>query len=854
MAGIGEMTMMIRHRFFAEFVCALVFVTGVATPFSSSAATAVAEARPREARPNQPIAYSIVIDGGNFDEMPMPRLPPQLVLNSSASQSQEITIVNGRQSMRSRLTWTITAGEPGEFVIPPQEVLVDGQTLRTNDVKLIVKESAQPEQQGVDPLLQISVDKTEFYQGEVVPIKASLYIHRSTNLRRIGLVEVSKDDFAIQRFPQQSEQSLEMIGDQPYYVLTFRSSLTALKTGKLKVGPATMEILLDMPLQMSPGFPQSFFQQMGEPRKVTVRSPDIAVTVLPLPSENQPANFSGAVGDFTMTANASPATLAVGDPITVEVSITGVGNFDALVAPTMTDTKGWKTYPARRYITSGVPDASQSASMERQIGFTQVIVPEKPLQVVPPFELSFFSPTEKQYVTQRTQPIAIVVNPGKIAAEPAAGPATASSASTASTAPPQADITDILVHVPPQPAFITAAPVPLFQRPVFWIANSVPVAACLGLLAFAFQKRRQEALASSPDAALRSLWQHLHEPSLSEGEFYRRAAQFIQAAGGRPPSEAIQAILDRYQALNFSGSETEARPVFREQHRADVLTALAPLLARAKTAGGVGVVRAILLIGAMSLLTAQPAKAGELQDRYREIVTAMDKADYGRAYNLAEALARELNSAGMLSPDLFEIMGHLSYRLGDHGHAVLWYKRAELILPWVPELRQNLRHLHEKLHFVSFPPSSAAASLGLLLSSNAWIVVASVGGWLILIGLGLVVAIRSPIVRAWSTGATVAGVLALVASIAGFLIRPTGAERVANVLVITTPQSKAYTAAATTSGTVMDQLPPGSQIRLLEKRGAWSYVEIPGSPENVRGWVESDAATPLWPWPAALIP
>lgn len=848
--------MTIWSRFCPRLAGALVALSGFALSSPSIAATAVAEAQPREARPNQPIAYSIVVDGGNFDEIPSPRLPPQLVLNSAASQSQEVSIINGRQSIRSRLGWTITASEPGEFVIPPQEVLVGGRTLRTNDVKLLVKEGTQPEQQGTDPLLQISVDKTEFYQGEVVPIKASLYIHRSTNLRRIGLVEVSKDDFAIQRFPQQSEQSLEMIGDQPYYVLTFRSSLTALKTGRLKVGPAAMEILLDMPLQMSPGFPQSFFQQMGEPRKVSVRSPDIAVTVLPLPSENKPANFSGAVGDFTMSATASPSTVTVGDPITVEIAVTGVGNFDALIPPAMTDTKGWKTYPARRYNTSTTPDALQSASMERQIGFTQVLVPETPVRVVPPFELSFFSPTEKQYVTQRTQPIPMVVNAGKFSGEAAAGSPAGASAGAA-TAPPalEADLTDILMHLPPQPAFLTAVPTPLLRRPAFWIANSIPIATLLGLLVFALHRHRQEGLANAPDAALKFLWQHLHEPSLSEAEFYRRAAQFIQATGSTEPlSGPIQAVLERYQALNFSGSAPEPAPTMRSAERSEVLTALAPLLARRKPPSVTGAAaRLAMLVGTLALVPGQPAHASPAQDRYQEIVRAIENADYRRAQALGQSLVADLNAAGALSPDLFQVMGHISYRLGDYGDAALWYQRAELFLPRLPELRQNLRHLQEKVRYLSFPASSTFAGAALLLTGNAWVMVASAGGWLVLLGLGLVIAVRNRSVRAWSTGALLAGCLLLVVGAAGFVFRPTGPERVANLFVVTALQSKAYTAATTTSGSVID-LPPGSQVRLLQKRGAWNYVEIPSAPDNLRGWVETQTMSALWPWSAALVP
>ncbi len=75
-----------------------------------------------------------------------------------------------------------------------------------------------------------------------------------------------------------------------------------------------------------------------------------------------------------------------------------------------------------------------------------------------------------------------------------------------------------------------------------------------------------------------------------------------------------------------------------------------------------------------------------------------------------------------------------------------------------------------------------------------------------------------------------------------------------DVVVVTSREVRAYTAATVTSGSVIDGIPPGSQVRLLEKRGAWSYVEIPTSGEHVRGWVESATYTPLWPWEMALVP
>jgi hypothetical protein len=101
----------------------------------------------------------------------------------------------------------------------------------------------------------------------------------------------------------------------------------------------------------------------------------------------------------------------------------------------------------------------------------------------------------------------------------------------------------------------------------------------------------------------------------------------------------------------------------------------------------------------------------------------------------------------------------------------------------------------------------------------------------------------------------VVGALVLPFASLGAVARPQGDERVKDVYVVTQEGAKAFTAASTTSGTVID-LPPGSHLRLQERRGSWSYVEIPSLPNNLRGWVESDGLTSLWPdsWSMNLVP
>src|SRR5207253_6968215 len=84
--------------------------------------------------------------------------------------------------------------------------------------------------------------------------------------------------------------------------------------------------------------------QRGERRDVEIKSEPVALEVKPLP-KNAPPSFSAAIGNFTMTTDAKPKTVQVGDPITITSTISGRGNFDRVNAPVIEDERGWHKYP-----------------------------------------------------------------------------------------------------------------------------------------------------------------------------------------------------------------------------------------------------------------------------------------------------------------------------------------------------------------------------------------------------------------------------------------------------------------------------------------------------------------------------
>lgn len=826
------------------------------------AATVRAYVQPSSARPNQVINYVITVQDGQVQSLPNLRFPLQIGQTSGVSTSQQISIVNGRQTASQHLSWGIVATEPGEFIIPPQTIIIDGQPLTTNEVKLTVEQGGGPatpnganEEDKDAPLLQIELGKKEIYQGEVVPVNCSLYVPRQTQLRRLGLIEIEKSDFAIARFPQTNEQSSTVIDGVGYYVLTFRSTLSSLRTGDLKVGPASLEMLVEVPMEgqrqmLPPGFPQGFFGGASEPRKMVVKSQQVTLKVLPLPAEGKPASFSGAVGEFQMSATATPTELMVGDPVSVEIAVTGAGNFDALTTPALVSSGGWKLYPAKRYNIEGQIDQNQTPTLERKVGYSQVLIPEAVHPAVPPFELNYFSPAEKKYVTLRTEAIPLVMTPAPVTAATESSPG-AGAAVVAELPPPvvdpQADITDILINPAASARFIAPTANLFIKSPVFWSAQAAPIGLFALACLMAWTRRRREQQQAGRAGELRQAWEQLEAANAEDQAFLRNAAQFIQSVKGAEAvkEQPLQSILNRYANTNFSGHA--AQPLAAEEKR-QITQTLTALYKQAMSKLSV-FIAALLCLGA-GLAGDAPKTSKAPDEIYREAVAELEKGNYTKAQYLAESLTKK--EPPVLSPEVFEVIGHARYRQKDLGRAALWYQRAQLLDARTPELRQNLRHLFEQTRFLSFTSSSPLVDLSTILTLNEWLVIASIGLWLIFLALTWQVLKRNT-TAIWPMLVVALGALLLIPAATLAAIRPPATSRVENISIVTQPDVDSYTAATVTSGSVIP-LPPGSQVRQLEKRGTWFYVEIPSQPENLRGWVEAAALTPLWPWDTNLVP
>jgi hypothetical protein len=432
---------------------------------------------------------SLTFEGGQSRDVPTPSVPGLQI--SQAGTSQNVSFINGVMSSTVTVDFSVTATQAGEFTIPALTADVGGQQLSTMPLKLNVTVASAPSASDVNSggevaFLKFVFPKDKIFVGESEVGRLELYLRDDVSgLDGFQLTGSPTDGFNSGRTTElQNQRRRVQIGNHVYTVIPLAVPLTAVRTGELTLGPFTASVVVVLPSQNQGGDPffQTFLNQ-GEQRQVALATDPVSVESLPLPEQNRPANFTGAVGDFTMTASAGPTTLTVGDPITVRVQISGRGALDAVTLPVQDAWQNFKTYPPTSKVETGDPFGFQGTKT-----FEQIISPQNSdVHELPALTFSFFNPDDGQYHTLTQPAVPLIVQ--------AAGASPLPTMAASQNYAPENQTPQDILPIKENLGTIVQKKSPLIAQPAFLAAQSVPVLAFLAALIW---RKRTDSLANNP--------------------------------------------------------------------------------------------------------------------------------------------------------------------------------------------------------------------------------------------------------------------------------------------------------------------------------------------------------------------
>ena len=124
--------------------------------------------------------------------------------------------------------------------------------------------------------------------------------------------------------------------------------------------------------------------------------------VQPLPETGKPPQFSGAVGEYQISAQTERSSVETGSAMTLSVRISGRGNMQTVTAPKL---------PAMTGVVVKGPILSEDSTSTSQV-YTYTLIPAHTGTLrIPSIAYTYFDPSRAVYATTQTAPIPFSVRP-----------------------------------------------------------------------------------------------------------------------------------------------------------------------------------------------------------------------------------------------------------------------------------------------------------------------------------------------------------------------------------------------------------------------------------------------------------
>ena len=298
------------------------------------------DVQPREIGINEAVQFVVRIENGTRSSTP--EFPASFeegdfsLLSSAGNSSSQTSIINGVITSTQSYSYSFQPRKKGVLRFPSQTVVIGGKRYRSPEFKVTVGDEVRnigrsgfsdpfgrrrrgPE---AEVFARMEVPKTEYYLGEVIPLTVKIFQTPGVRIQgqgsSINLPEFR--DFWVEEVEGQVPEFTVIQEGKRYEVLTIeRRRLYANKTGPIQIEPTRFSLVVAAEL--------SFFSDF---QRVERQTNSLDLTIKPLPAQGKPADFTGIVGNFKVEGSLDTDRVKVGESVSLQVKVTGEGNFSAL--------------------------------------------------------------------------------------------------------------------------------------------------------------------------------------------------------------------------------------------------------------------------------------------------------------------------------------------------------------------------------------------------------------------------------------------------------------------------------------------------------------------------------------------
>ena len=356
-----------------------------------------------------------------------------VLMGPSTSQSSSIQIINGKTTQSSSFSYIfiLRAKKEGKFTIRPASIKVGGKTYESNSLSIEVVKGqpqqasggqggGQSSQQDDTPtgnvskdnlFVRIAVDKTNVSKGEQILATVKLYISQNVPLNGFDEVKLpSYEGFWTKDIdvPSQVNFTREVYNGRIYQVGVLKKTiLFPQQIGNIRIDPFEITCLVRQRVRQQQSFFDDFFDNYRVVKAKVVSDP-LTIAVKDLP--NQPANYSGAVGNFNFTGEMDKTNAKSNEAMTLKLTVSGTGNLNLINPPKIELPQDFEAYEPKTTDRTMASDNGMSGS----VTFEYLFIPRYAGNfTIPAVQFVYFNPATRQFVTKSTEAFNLRIEKGK---------------------------------------------------------------------------------------------------------------------------------------------------------------------------------------------------------------------------------------------------------------------------------------------------------------------------------------------------------------------------------------------------------------------------------------------------------
>ena len=804
-----------------------------------------------------------------------------LVWGPQKGTSTSVSIVNGKTTRSSQTSYTyiLQAKKTGTYTLAPAKATVKGDQISSKAVQINVVEGgsgsqSQAQQGGSSQgqaqqgsrsnasadtgelFMRLTLSKREVMVGE--PITATLKIYQRANLTGFEDAKFPKfNGFWSQEVdtPQSIEFQREQVGDKMYNAAVLRRwVLIPQKAGTLTIDPSEIVCLVNVRTQRprTGSVFDDFFENDYVTQRQRVSTPAMAVKVSALPG-GAPAGFSGAVGEYSVSAKLSKDALKTHDAASLIVTVTGKGNVSLVEAPKIDFPPDFEAYDVKT--TSGTDRSGTSGSKTFEYPF----IPRSPGEfTLPPVRFSYYDVKNRRYATASTDSLKLTVERGAAgASQPSQDGAGTLKVDRKGVKNLGEDIRFIKTKtsLSEEKGFFVG-------KPAYWILVGLFLLAA-GAIWLSLRKlaaRRADVAGSRGRKATRqalkrlklagdflnknlytAFYEELHRALMSfvsdkltmdmADQSKENIAAALSARG--VPETTVSSFTDLLDACEYARYAPDAGHDAMNAHYEQAVSVITAIDSSMKK--GVSAAPAAMLLAFLLLL---PLGAGAAESYPESLWKAGVDAYSAGQWAQAASDWTDLSATGLRSKELYYNLGNAWFKAGEIAPAILNYERALRLDPSDSDVRYNLEfaraQTQDRIDEVpEFILKTWTRKLSYLLSSNAW---AGLSLFLLALTLALILLfLLGPTVNARRAG-FFTGIVALLLTLMcwGFARSLKSAAERHDDAIVMRPVSSVTSSPSSDAAKSLFILHEGTKVKVLDEVSGFTDIELA---DGRRGWI-----------------